>query len=168
MKAVFNFIKEILESIVVALIITFICFKFVFMSAIVDGTSMHPTLKNGERGLSFIVTRNIGIDRFDICVIDTDKNEDLLVKRIIGLPNETIEYKDNILYIDGNVVEEYFLNDDVYTDDYSIALGDNEYLCLGDNRGVSRDSRYYGPFTKEEIKSTNFFVYAPFSELGMK
>jgi len=168
MKKVVSFFKDILESVLIALVIVFICFKFLFMSAIVDGSSMYPTLEEGDRGYSFIITRNIGINRFDICVIDTDKNEDLLVKRIIGLPNETIEYKDNVLYINGSEVDEYFLNDDVYTSDYSIVLGDNEYLCLGDNREVSRDSRYYGPFTKEEIKSTHYFVYAPLSKIGMK
>ena len=56
----------------------------------------------------------------------------------------------------------------VYTNDFEITLGENEYFCLGDNRPVSKDSRYYGAFSKEEIKSTHFFVYYPFNRIGVK
>lgn len=129
---------------------------------------MYPTLQDGDRGFSFIITRNIAINRFDICVIDSKKADKLIVKRIIGLPNEKVTYKDNKLYINDEYVEETFLGDDVYTEDFEVILGDDEYFCLGDNRSVSRDSRYYGAFNKAEIKSTDFFGYFPFSRIGAK
>lgn len=159
---------DLLQAVIVALIIVFICFKFLFISAVVDGNSMYPTLHDGDRGFSFIITKNIEIKRFDICVVDSDNLNYLLVKRVIGLPNETIEYKDNKLYVNGEYIKEDFLNDDVLTYDFSITLGDDEYFCLGDNRTNSSDSRVYGAFSKEEIKSTKFLIYWPFSDIGFK
>ena len=161
-----KFFKDALEVILTSVIIVFICFKFVFISAQVDGSSMYPTLIEGDRGYSFIIKKNLGIKRFDICVIDVKENNKLLVKRIIGMPNETVEYKNNVLYINGQEIAEDFLKD-VYTEDIVITLNDDEYYCLGDNRIVSKDSRYYGPFKKEQIKSTGYFIYYPFNRFGI-
>ena len=167
-KKIFSTLKDILQILITSLLIVFICFKFIFISAEVVGTSMYPTLQDGDRGFSFIISRNIEIKRFDICVIDSNKASELLVKRVIGLPNEKIEYKDNKLYINGEYIKEDFLSEDVYTNDFSYVLGEDEYFCLGDNREVSRDSRSYGSFIKEEIKSTGFFAYYPFDRFGLK
>ncbi len=163
-----KFIKNFLQILITSLVIVFICFKFLFISTEVNGSSMYPTLQDGDRGFSFVITRNISINRFDICVVDSDKAGKLIVKRIIGMPNEKVTYKDNKLYINDEYVQETFLNDDVYTEDFEVVLNEDEYFCLGDNRSVSRDSRYYGPFTKEEIKSTDFFAYFPFNRIGIK
>ncbi len=163
-----DFIKSLLQTIITAVVIVFICFKFVFISTEVNGSSMYPTLQDGDRGFSFVITKNISINRFDICVIDSQKSGKLLVKRIIGMPNDKVTYKDNKLYINDEYVQETFLNDDVYTEDFEVQLGEDEYFCLGDNREVSRDSRYYGAFQKSEIKSTNFFAYYPFERFGVK
>ena len=108
-KKILEFIKDILQILISSILIVFICFKFIFISAEVNGTSMYPTLQDGDRGFSFVITKNIEIKRFDICVIESDKTSDLLVKRVIGLPNETIEYKNNKLYINGEYIKEEFL-----------------------------------------------------------
>lgn len=161
------FLKDLLQSIIIAFVIVLILFNFILMSVQVDGSSMYPNLKDGQRGISFIITKNIGINRFDVAVIDSNKLDYLLVKRVIGLPNEKVEYKDNKLYINDEYIKEDFLND-IYTGDFSIQLGDDEYFCLGDNRQVSNDSRYYGAFHKNEIVATHIFVYYPFNEFGLK
>ena len=163
-----DFIKNFLQIVITAVVIVFICFKFLFISTEVKGSSMYPTLQDGDRGFSFVITRNISINRFDICVIDSDKAGKLIVKRIIGMPNEKVTYKDNKLYINDEYIEETFLGDDVYTEDFEAVLGKDEYFCLGDNRSVSRDSRYYGAFSKSEIKSTDFLAYFPFNRIGIK
>ena len=164
-----SLLKDILDVVLGVAIISFILLKFILIPCEVNGTSMYPTLKDEDRGYSFIITRKLGINRFDICVIDplSVTEEKLLVKRVIGMPNETIEYKDNILYIDGVAYDETYLHD-VVTQDFKVKLGNDEYYCLGDNREVSKDSRYYGPFTSEEIVATKLFVFYPFENLGVK
>lgn len=170
MKKERSLLRDILEIVISVTIITFILLKFIIMPCEVDGTSMYPTLHDEDRCYSFIVTRTFGIDRFDICVISTqrDDKERLLVKRVIGMPGETVEYKDNKLYINGEYIQESFLSDSVITSDFKVTLADDEYYCLGDNREVSKDSRYYGPFKGEQIKATNIFVLYPFSNFGVK
>lgn len=140
------------------------------MPCVVEGTSMYPILQDNDFGYSFIISKNLGINRFDIAVIKIEDplNEKLLVKRVIGLPNEKVTYKDNELYINDTLIDEDFLGDDIYTNDFEIVLNDDEYCCLGDNRNVSRDSRYYGAFKKDNIVSTHLLVLYPFKDFGLK
>ena len=163
-----SFIKDVLEIAIGTIVITFILTSFVLKPYKVNGTSMYPNLKDGDFGYSFIITKKFGINRFDIVVIDTKLNgEDrLLVKRVIGLPNETIEFKNNQLFINGKQTDQKFLESNVITNDLKITLQDDEYYCLGDNRQISRDSRFYGPFSNEDIISTHLFVIWPLSEFG--
>ncbi len=168
MEKIKSIVKDVLQIAIAVFVILFICTKFLFISVEVEGTSMVPTLNNKDRGFSFIITRNIGIKRFDVCVIDSNKTNKLLVKRIIGMPGDKVVYKDNKLYINDVYYTEDYLADDAYTEDLEIILGEDEYYCLGDNRNVSRDSRYYGTFSYSEIKSTNLFVYYPFGSFGVK
>lgn len=164
-----SIIKDIFDVLLGVAIISFILLKFILIPCEVRGTSMVPTLQNGDKGYSFIITKNIDIHRFDICVIKPTNvdEEKLIVKRIIGMPNEVVEYKNNVLYIDGNKYEEGFLNN-VVTEDFIMKLGDDEYCCLGDNRPISKDSRFYGTFSQDEIVATNLFVFYPFNNFGVK
>ena len=161
---------DIIQTLLTSLVLVFILLKFFIMPCVVDGTSMHPKLHSEDFGYSFIITRNLGINRFDIAVIKVTSNseEKLLVKRVIGLPNEKVTYKNNKLYINDVLLEEDFLGSDVFTNDFEMILADNEYCCLGDNRSVSRDSRYYGAFNKDNIVSTHLLVIYPFSDFGLK
>ena len=165
-----SFLRDLLEIAISVAVISFILIKFIIMPCQVHGSSMYPTLKDKERAYSFVITKSFGIDRFDICVVEPDlpDEEKLLVKRVIGLPNETVSYKNNQLFINGEYIEETFLGDDVDTEDFNYQLGKDEYFCLGDNREVSKDSRYYGPFTSKQILATNIFVIFPFSEFGVR
>ncbi len=162
-----NVFTDLLWFFVKALVLVVILINFVFIPCVVNGSSMNPTYEEGEYGYSFIITKRLGISRFDTAVIKADSNstEKLLVKRVIGLPGETVEYKDNKLYIDGKYYEEEFLGD-VTTNDFKVSLAENEYYCLGDNRNVSRDSRFYGPFEGSQIVSTHLFVLFPFEDFG--
>ena len=160
-----NILIDAIEIIVTAIIITALLFNFVLISARVNGSSMYPTLLDGDYGYSFVISKNIGIKRFDICVVDVDNKK--LVKRVIGLPNETVSFLDNKLYINESQIEDV-VNEDVFTSDFSVTLSDNEYFCLGDNREISKDSRFYGSFSKNDIVSTHLFVLYPFDNFGFK
>lgn len=164
-----SFLIDLLKQILVAVVLFVILINYVMIPCLVDGSSMNPTLKEGDFGYSFIITRTIKIRRFDIAVIQPENYDNrLLVKRVIGLPNETISYIDNRLYVNGEYVEEKFLGQDVYTYDFEITLSDDEYFLMGDNRTVSRDSRYFGPFSKKDILSTHLFVIKPLNDFGIK
>lgn len=117
-----------------------------FMS--ISGNSMYPTLKDKQ---VVKVSKIKEINRFDIVIVKKHDNY-LIVKRVIGLPNEKVEYKDNHLYINDKPVTEDFI--DLYstkTENFVYTLKDNEYFLLGDNREYSTDSREYGAFEKEKI-----------------
>ena len=173
-----SLIKDIIEVVLGVAVTSFILINFVLMPVKVDGISMYPTLDNGNFGYSFIITKNLGIKRFDIVIIELEDGR-LLVKRAIGLPGEKVEYKSSKLYINGEYIEEKFLMDSVKTcadincnldssDDFEIELGEKEYFCLGDNREHSRDSRYYHAFHEDDIKATKIFILWPFNSLGLK
>ena len=130
---------------------------------------MYPTLKTDQKGYSFVFTKIIGINRFDICVLNVENSDETkkIVKRVIGMPNETIEYKGNKLFINGEYYDEPFLSDAI-TEDFKVTLGDDEYYCLGDNRTISKDSRYYGAFKSKDFKATHVFVISPLKEFGFR
>ncbi len=176
-----GFLKDVAEVVISVAVISFILLHFILIPVRVDGTSMFPYLHDGDFGYSFIIKKNLGVRRFDVAIIDMSEEEyeKLLVKRVIGLPGETVEYRDSKLYINGEYVEEDFLEEGVKTctlshcrndasDDFKVELQEGEYLCLGDNRTNSRDSRYYGAFPKEKIKATGLFVFWPLNDLGFK
>ena len=165
-------IKEI--SIYLLIIVMVILIRtFIITPVRVNGTSMDPTLKNGEiMILNKVKYNNNDIKRFDIVVIKMDK--ELLIKRVIGLPNEEVKYVDNKLYINGEYLKEPFLNDDVYTTNFSLddfklkKIPENCYFAMGDNREVSLDSRTFGCFSKDKILGSANLVLFPFTKLGYK
>ena len=165
-----SLLKDIIEILIGAAIISLILVNFILKPYKVNGTSMHPTLKDGDFGYSFIITKKLGINRFDTVVIEVNTTdvEKLLVKRVIGMPNETVEIKNNKLFINGEYIEQTFIKPDVYTEDLYYVLGEDEYYCLGDNRPVSRDSRYYGPFLEKDIISTHLLVLWPITSFGVQ
>lgn len=126
----------------------------------VNGDSMVPTLENGE---TLILNKMAKFKRFDVVVIKTaDEN---LIKRIIALPNETIEVRNEKLYINDEAVADNFK--DGHTDDFGpITLKENEYFVMGDNREISKDSRYLGPIEEKYIIGTTSFRLLPLKRVG--
>ena len=105
------------------------------------------------------------INRFDIVVISSSKTHDTLIKRVIGLPGETIEVRDGKIYINDKKISDKH-GSGVTKDFGKIKIPKNEYFVMGDNREISADSRVFGTFNKKEIKGTTRFILFPFKSFG--
>ena len=126
---------------------------------------MNPTLNDKDiMILDEISYRFSEIERFNIVVVK-EENE-YLIKRIIGLPGEKIDYNDKKLYIDGKYVKEDFKH--METMDFSTTLGEDEYFIMGDNRTNSTDSRIFGPISRDEIIGKTSLTILPISRFGNK
>ena len=162
-------VKEILSyGLIIVLVLLF---KHYIISPIrVDGDSMNPTLKDGDiMLLNEIGYKTGGVNRFDIVVIDTD--EDVIIKRVIGLPGDRIKYVDNKLYVNDQEIDEPFEHDITHnfelTELGSDSVPRDEYFVLGDNRGNSKDSRIIGFIKANQIRGKVIkTVLFPFSRWG--
>ena len=170
-----KFLKE--NYIYLIIIVLVILIKiFVITPVRVNGSSMEPTLEEGDIMLLNKLSYKFGdVKRFDIIVIRDDDDDEDIIKRVIGLPGERIEYKDNILYVNGKKVDEKFTKE--YSDelnDYSIdnleseTIPEDYYFVLGDNRPKSKDSTELGFIHKDKIKGKASFTIFPFSRFGSK
>ncbi len=160
---VLNILKELIPYILIIIVV--LLFKRYIVSPIrVNGQSMYPTLKNADMMILNETSYYFkDIKRFDIVVVDA--KDELIIKRIIALPGETISYKDNTLYINGKKVEEKYSYG--ITDDFeSVKLKKDEYFVMGDNRQNSLDSRYFGPFKKKYIRGKTNVIFLPFDRMG--
>lgn len=161
---------------------------FIATPVSVNGTSMDPTLKDGDTMILYKLTKKVrGIKRSDIVVIRTDSGK--LIKRVIGLPGDVITYK--MEEKDGIIVNTLYVNEKVIKEDYisseaqnqtcvsqtgeiwklcetEIKVPKGEYYVLGDNRGNSKDSRMIGTVKEEDILGTTELVIFPFSRFGIK
>ena len=159
-----SYVKEFLPYFIIILVVVFVK-MFVVSPIRVNGASMNPTLNDKDiMILNEISYRFSEIERFNIVVVK-EENE-YLIKRIIGLPREKIEYKDNKLYIDGKYVKEDFKH--METMDFSTTLGEDEYFIMGDNRTNSTDSRIFGPISRDEIIGKTSLTILPISRFGNK
>jgi signal peptidase I len=154
-------IKEIIPYIVIVLVVVLIR-TFIITPVRVDGDSMKNTLKNGD----ILLLYKLGsINRLDIIVLDEEKDNEKIIKRVIGLPGETVAIKKGKIYINDKVIDDEYAYGE--TSDYDkVTLEDDEYFILGDNRLISKDSRYFGPIKENEIKGKIVFRVFPFTKIG--
>lgn len=171
-------ILDFIKTFIICSLVIFIVGFFVIRPSSISGSSMYPTLKNGQRGVSNVFGYMLhGVDRGDIVLlsIEEDGQKHNIIKRVIGLPNETISCKDDVIYINGEPLDEAYLdtdhiqewkrNNSFFTPNFdAITLGEDEYYVLGDNRPISQDSTEIGPIKKSQIFAKDFLVLLPFRD----
>ncbi len=156
-------VKELIPYLVIVIIVVFIR-TFLVTPIRVNGHSMDPTLKHKE--ILLLKKYDHNFERFDIVVFHYQK--DHLIKRVIGLPGETVEYKNNRLYINGTYIKENYLPKETKTNDFVVEekIPNGYYFVLGDNRGNSSDSRVLGLISEKQIEGSSNFVLFPFTNFG--
>ena len=158
-------IKELIPYILI-IVVVFLIRTYIATTIKVNGTSMNDTLNHKDTMiLNKLDVRLNELERFDIVVIET--GDTYLIKRIIGLPGESIQYKDGNLYINGKKMKDpYFKNEN--TNDFDVVrIPENHYFVMGDNRSDSIDSRIIGVINKKNITGTTKFVIFPFKNFGI-
>lgn len=151
---------------------------FVFSSITVNGASMDPTLQDREK----IIGLKMGdIHRFDIVTFDAPDNPGTdYIKRVIGLPGETVSYENDQLYINGKAYDEDYLDqykseltDDLpltmdanMSESFSVKVPEGSYFVLGDNRRNSKDSRFIGSIEEGKIEANAKLVIWPINQMG--
>ncbi|MCM3362034.1 signal peptidase I [Niallia sp. MER TA 168] len=144
--------KTYVRKIFIFFIVLFIVRLFIFVPLKVDGESMKPTLQNGDLVL---INKFNKPERFSIVIAQLPSGEKI-VKRVIGLPGETVQYKNNQLFINNEATDEDFLHNgkkDIYTEDYALKgkVPDEHLFVLGDNRQFSTDSRELGAIPIDSV-----------------
>lgn len=170
-----NELWEWAKALLVAFAIAAAIRYFLFTPIVVDGESMMPTLENGDRMVVNKIEYSIGEpDRFDIVVFHAPEQKDY-IKRIIGLPGETVEYKNDQLIINGKSYDEPYLDqykseitEGTLTEDFTSELIPEGYVfVMGDNRRFSKDSRHIGIVDQKEIVGTTTIRFWPMNHIDL-
>lgn len=169
--------KDILDMVVyfaVVVLAAYLIVTYVGQRTTVDGNSMYPTLHDKDNLLVDKVSYRLGdVERFDIIVFEYPHKKDVhYIKRVIGLPGETVQIIDGVIYINGEVLEEnygYEVMRDARRAAEPVTLGPDEYFVLGDNRNDSTDSRAesVGNVHRSQIVGRAFIRIYPFSRVGV-
>lgn len=169
-------IKELIPYIIIILVVVIIR-SFIITPVIVRGDSMDETLHDGEVLILSKISKKVSsIERYDIVVIK-DKDNDYIIKRVIGMPGDNIKYKDNTLYINNKKINKTFTNDktedftlkeicNINNDDCSNGIPEGKYLVLGDNRDVSADSRVKGLIDSTQITGKTILRLWPLNKIN--
>lgn len=166
------------KAILIALSFTIVLRNFVFIPVVIDGTSMAPTIEGNDR---ILMTSFSSVKRFDVIVF-RDSKDRIYVKRVIGLPGETISYKDDVLYVNDKKIDEKFLSNyqdekanknELWTSDFKLeeitnkrTVPKDHFFVLGDNRRSSKDSRYFGTINENQMIGKVIFIYGPREHIG--
>jgi signal peptidase I len=166
-----HFFKYVVIDILLAALISFFLINYVVSAFRIDGDSMEPLLRAGERVLiSKLAVRHGNLRRFDIVVTyKPDEPDKSLIKRIIGLPGEIIEVRGGQVLINDKLLKQPMVDGAVSRspeDMKALLIPRGMYFVMGDNRGVSFDSRLFGPVPEKYVFGKAFFRYWPPATMG--
>lgn len=168
-----QYIKYIVVNILTAAILSLLLINYVASAYKIRGNSMNSVLMDRERIIISKIALSLGkINRFDIVVLyKPNEPKKSIIKRVIGLPGETIEIREGDVYINDKKLFQPFLNtrrDFISRSDNmrAMVIRDGYYFVMGDNRAVSHDSRSFGAVPRDSIFGKTFFRYWPLSRMG--
>lgn len=177
-QAKLRWVAGFLSDILIIAGVVFLLTQYVVSIGTVSGKSMETNLVDSQKVLvdkvSYIVTKP---KRFDTVVVKYPGEEDYWIKRVIGLPGDLVEYRNNgRLYVNDVLVEEPFLSEDVATGFFTTKklfpaeagiIPEGQYLVIGDNRNNSTDSRVMGTISKSDILGVARLSIFPFDRIGI-
>lgn len=163
------FLRDLLGTIVPAVIIALLIHAFLAQATRVYGQSMEPNFHTDERLVVEKVSYRLHAPRRgDVVVLqDPSGGPELLIKRVIGLPGERVSIVDGRVFVDGRMLDEPYLNQPTHGNGNSWTVPPLAVFVMGDNRGASRDSRVFGPVLLEQIVGRAVFRYWPPNEIGI-
>jgi signal peptidase I len=161
-----------------ALVVALLIRTFLLQAFWIPSASMEPTLQEGDRVLVNKLSYDLhDVHRGDIIVFERPEDPDGaahpeddikdLIKRVVGLPGETIEAREGVVYIDGEPLDESYLPTGTTTDSFPPRdIGEDQVFVMGDNRGNSSDSRVFGPIDQDLIVGRAFIRIYPLDDIG--
>ncbi|MGE7604393.1 signal peptidase I [Peribacillus sp. NPDC097675] len=160
-----------MKSILIAIIVVFICRQFLFVPVTVKGESMEPTFENSDR---IVVTKVGNIEHSDMVVFHAPDAEKEYIKRVIGLEGDRVKMKDDVLYINGKAYKEPYVKsnkeqippNENLTENFDVKVPKGFLFVMGDNRRHSWDSRMFGVISEDSLVGKVEFRFFPLNELG--
>lgn len=171
-RHILRVLREILETMIPAVIIALLINLLLAQATRVYGQSMEPNLHTDQR----LVVEKISYNRWwavrspqcgDVVVFRVDPNSDLLIKRVIGLPGDRVEIRAGQVIINGELLDESYITRPTYGDYGPLDVPPLHVFVLGDNRGFSNDSRAFGPLPLDTVIGRAWFSYWPPDQWGL-
>lgn len=171
LRAIYTFLIDTIQTFLLAASVFLVIYIFLFRPFEVNGQSMYPTFHNGEMILTNLIGLKMGLpQRGDVIVLQApDDPEKDYIKRVVGLPGDTVMISNGNFYVNNKKFDESpYLTSDVKTtggaflsENQPVVIPAQQYFVVGDNRSNSKDSRALGFIKQEAIIGKSFFVYWP-------
>ena len=174
-KTALDFVMDILETITFVGSIFVVVYLFIMQPNQVKGPSMEPTFRSGEYIFTSKITYKFRpMARGDVVVFKSPKNPDQeYIKRIVGLPGDTVRIRNGQVYVNGAQVNETYIADETslfeggfVQEDVPVTVPAGKLFVMGDNRPHSSDSREFGPIDQESLIGQVFYRYFPTNRMG--
>lgn len=159
---------EVLDTALPAFIVALLINLFLAQGTYVHGQSMEPNLHSDQRLIIEKVSYRLHSPRRgDVIVIRLDEYEIPLIKRVVGMPGETVEVRDNYVYLNGELLDEGYLSSTIQQNYGPVRVPLDHVFVMGDNRNASNDSRAFGAVHVNRIVGRAWLSYWPLDEIGL-